>query len=263
MRNAQFIPKLTSNISRCNSKACISKIAVLALVALTGNANLILAQEKFDLDRSVQTPFISSVEFVGGIELSRPLTPGATSQSLVTRLGPTAGIGFVHDFNDRISINAKILYRSKGLKMDNSQVDESYVPPATIRVIQDVRMDYVTLVAMPRWQPIKRVPAHLAIGPYTSIIIKEKGSTLIYQNGQLIGKRGGKPLPEDFKDFDIGLSACVSYDFKVGSTVKISTQCIYNRGLQKMNGSGIADYVNNSFSLLLGITVLKQIRLNL
>jgi hypothetical protein len=215
------------------------------------------AQENSDTYELAPKPIVSELEFMVGPDFIYPFV-NIGSESRVVKVGVVASLGLTHQFSSKVSLNFKLSYENKGIRSIYYSLNEDYNPPAQQKGIQNITLNYVTVALLPRYHPLKKVNVYIGAGPYFGYLISEKFLKEVYINGQLVSKSGGNPDPHEFyKEYDLGLTSLVGYNFRLTSKFSGCLQFIYNLGMTDVIKSQDEKLRNNSFIFLVGISLPK------
>ena len=237
----------------------ILKVAVL-ISCLTSVHSHIYSQENTsassnDLNVRYPRPLISKIEVLTGGSFIYGVWKDSQSSHAV-KIGYSANIGFVHEFNSRVGINVKLLYEDKGIK---DILYSPYDPPSVSKSITDITLNYLTVSVLPRYSLDQKNQFYLSIGPYFSYLLSNKYSAELYVDGELFQKSSYRSTKSStFKEYDFGATALIGYDIHFNQRIGGTIQVLYNAGLINASKPEITPFRNNTISLLLGITIPKK-----
>ncbi len=173
------------------------------------------------------------------------------------KFGLRATIDLIHTFNERFELGLQLSYDQKGSKY--KVYSENPGPPATDKLITTVTMNYATATLSPRYSVIRDHKLDFGVGPYFGYLINTKLVQQTYYQGTLVNRYSARPDPAiTYKDFDYGGAVMAATRFALKNQMQFALQFIYSFGLVDYNKPVVAAVRNNTFSLLVGISLQKK-----
>jgi hypothetical protein len=217
-------------------------------------------ESKPDLGKLYSKRLVSKIEFLVGPSVIYPYGGAWLKDIQVAKIGLAGSVGFIHVINSRLAINLKCGYGNKGQKLIiNDDSDIRYNPPATIKSIFDITLNYATVSILPRYSFFKNREFYTGLGLYFGYLDYEKIFSELTINGTVVARSVSKPNPHlVYKEIDIGIESLVGYDIRMYKKINCSIQFLYNLGLMDVTKEGTYPLRNSTFSLLLGFSINKS-----
>ena len=213
-----------------------------------------------DLSKLYPKRLVSKIEFLVGPSIIYPYGGTWLKDIRVAKLGLAASVGLIHVINSRLAINLKCGYGNKGLKLiiyDDSDI--RYNPPAAIKSIFDITLNYATVSILPRYSFFKNREFYIGLGSYFGYLNYEKIFSELTINGTVVARSVSKPNPHlVYKEIDIGIESMVGYDIRMYKKINCSIQFHYSLGLVDVSKAGTYPLRNNTFTLLVGFSINKS-----
>jgi len=199
---------------------------------------------------------ISRLEFLVGTNLIYGRGSEYIKEDRVGKFGFRGSVGFVHTFNSRWELDAKISYENKGYK--NEVYSENPGPPPTDKLVEDLTLNYFTLTFLPRYTVIPNGRFEVGIGPYIGYLSTIRLRQKLYFQDAPVSEYSTRIDPgETYKELDFGASFMMGYNIRFKERVGFCVQFIYSLGLIDITDPTVAAVRNNTFSLLIGISLKK------
>ncbi len=215
-------------------------------------------------------PKISSIEFLIGPSLTGVIGNEKPS----SRFGQTVyspllektvrysfGIGVSHHLSNRFQIYARLLYERKGFNrgLDSSFFDSDFKLISKGRVwTESAANDYLTLSILPQFLFGNKNVFNVGIGGYAGSLIS---STTEYQG---VGSAYSYGSDYNFRKYDFGLSLNAGFSYPIKSRLELTIQLMSNFGLyhvsERFVSFGYDKWYNNSYSLLIGVRLLNEVK---
>lgn len=236
----------TPKMSRLFINAIISSLAYTFIPGFT------LAQEVPSLPES--NKFVDRIEIIIGLGLHLPDDNGwsdyirdntnGSSYEIFNKMGYSAGIGFIHSFNQEFEIRGRCLMERKGYK------EKDILSGSNIREFEyNTINDYVTLSLTPLYS-FGKSNFHIFLGAFFSRLTKTITTVNEYTNGQRVAM---SRIITDVNENEIGLIGGFGYPFKINRRIQIELQIQGNYGLTDIVDQNGFKLNNNS--LLLNISI--------
>ncbi len=200
----------------------------------------------------------SKIEILGGLSYIRPRGNDFFTDILDNKFGINAGLGLSHELSFRFGVDIKFLYEEKGYRFKVYQQNYDYNPPATQKSVSDLTLRYATCSISPRYAIDKRRRFYVSAGPYIGYLIDESHWNEIYIDGKLISKTGARGYKSSsYETLDFGIVSSLGYNLSIKSFLTRTIQLNYNLGLIDVSKPPTGPMWNNTYSLLIGITIKK------
>jgi opacity protein-like surface antigen len=200
---------------------------------------------------------ISKVEILTGGSLVYGVWKGSEVPHAF-KLGYSANLGLVHSLDRRFELNVRFLYEDKGIRscLESSWSDD---PPVIAKAITDITLNYLSVSVVPRYVMGDRGKFYVGIGPHASYLKNDRLRQEVYLNGELFQRSGAKPAKLGFKRHDIGMTIMGGCNLHVKNRTSATLQILYNAGIMDATHSGMTRFKNNTLTLLVGITIDKNV----
>lgn len=209
---------------------------------------------KGDLDKHIPKRVISRIEFLIGANLVYTGGADFLKENRVGKIGFHSTLGLSHTFSSKFDLNLQVSYEAKGYKF--KYLSDNPGPPPTNKFIEDVTLNYASATLLPRYSILPKRKLEIGVGPYVGYLINTKITQKSYFNDVLVRKYQSRPNNGlNFKDFDFGVSFMAGSNFNLNDRKNLTIQLLYSRGLVEFNKPEIASKINNTFSLLVGLSV--------
>jgi len=209
---------------------------------------------------------VSEIEFLVGPTIIYGHDFDAPNKVSKAMLGVCTGFGVSHQFNSRLKVNLRAAYEVKGFRSVYYSVDTDYNPPAPTKGIIDQRLNYASSSVLPSYAILnnrKKADVFVSVGPYVSYLLSYKYYLELYINDKLANKTGSRPDPDlYYRRLDAGITGAIGYKTRVTSKRNFTIQALYNFGLVDISKAATFPARNNSFTVLLGISLSKNHFLN-
>lgn len=207
-----------------------------------------------DLRKHTPKRVISRIEFLIGANLIYTSGAEFLRENRVGKFGFHSTLGLVHTFSAGFDLDLKVSYETKGYKFKYHS--ENPGPPPTDEFMEDLTLNYATATLLPRYSVLPQKKFEVGLGPYVGYLINTKATQKSYHQNVLVNKYQARVDPDlNFKEFDFGISIMVGSNFVLKERAGLTIQFLYSRGLVDFNKPLIASKINNTFSLLVGITI--------
>ena len=236
----------------------MKKLIVFPLVFFALFAGAQEAMNKTDIKDLYPKRFISSLEFLAGPSLVYTTGNKYIREDRQTKVGYILGISVNHQINKRLDLNLRLSLERKGFKLASNAIDQSYTPPATERLVQDLGQDYIGVSLLPRYYIDSKQRYYIGMGTYLAYLIKAKVSTYFHRNDTLLS-HSVSYLDSHFSynRLDWGINFQLGYNVKIKKEVAATIQLLGNFGLINANKPDVLPTKFNSISLLVGILLHK------
>lgn len=172
------------------------------------------------------------------------------------KMGGSASLGFVHEFNSRVHLTSIFSYESKGSKIISYSLNEDFTPPAEMKHISNVTLKYVAVSLLQKYSILKNRRLFFGAGPYFGYILGTRYTSKLYLNGSLFSQSGGRPDPSIAnKKYDVGLAMVAGFNVFYKGKQKGSIQWMYKKGMKDINQPMFSQTRTNSLSILLAIRI--------
>ena len=171
----------------------------------------------------------------------------------VLKIGFTAHVGLVNEFNERFQLSSLFGYENKGVKSIYYSMNEDYTPPAEMKHELDLTLNYFTFSLLGKYSVLNN-KLFFGAGPYVGYLLKAKNISKLYLNGTLHVRSGYRLDPgTDYKQYDLGLVIFVGYNVYQNENLTGNVQVMFKHGLIEINQPMITPIKTNSLSFLVSI----------
>lgn len=227
----------------------------ITLILLVLNTIFVNAQQEGSTMFSKR--IISRYEVLLGANLISVTGSDHLEKYRIPKWGFRGGLSLIHTFSSRLELDAKITYENKGYR--TRSYTENPGPPATDELVDDLTLSYITLSFLPRYSILPDQRIMVGVGPYigwlTTVRVDQK---LYFQDAFVSRFRRRFDAPWFYREIDLGASLMIGSNFMVGKSRPFTIQFLYSFGLRDAPKPSNGIFRNNTFSLLLGMSLQKQ-----
>lgn len=204
-------------------------------------------------------PFISDLEFFGGMNVSLPTGNSFLDNNGQLNYGYIIGAGIVHDFNNRFSIASVIQWERKGTKTSYQYLNESLSPPEIETVDQRVNFYYLTVAVIPKVKVLQNPAVSFGMGPYVSYLQSAEGESVITRGSTPISYFHSSDSRADRKEFDFGILMLLQAQFPISDKIGGIVICTTGLGITDVSNPDLPllPVKNTCISLMLGLTLIR------
>lgn len=200
---------------------------------------------------------IDNIEIQIGTGFVTLYSANVTRDIREAKVGYSAGIGLIHSFNSKFSLNTNLSYSRKGLKTtyqvsyyDRSlDINDCKCTTSVGTKESNSNLDYLILSPLIRINLKQNLP-YIETGPFVSYLLKSNGYTKNLWDGTI-----NYSNTNNIKEFDAGISLSIGYQFMIWDNFSLNAKIIDSYGLLNIVKAP-SDVTNtNSIYLLLGVTL--------
>lgn len=182
----------------------------------------------------------------------------AKPEVVIPKLGYAFGLSASHEFTRIVSIDVAVLYEAKNYNTSSDGLDQSLNPPENYNTLNENRLKYLTLSAIPNFRLGHSSKFFLGVGGYYSFLRGVAVTQAVTYNG-VIKYYGFSSSTVDTEDSDHGLILSLKYRYPLSEKYDMHIQLLNALGLYDIttNPLPLVAIKNNAYFVMIGVTLKK------